>query len=216
MGGAAVVFDYGGVIITPITNQLGEIARSHGVDTMVMLELLMGPRHTSGDHPWHRAERGELPTDAMQDLIGPYATDAGIDLVGDEYARLLNAPTYRYHAQVVRRIAGLRDEGVTTALLTNSFREFRPVLESQLDMGLFDVVVDSSAEGCRKPEPEIYAIVSERVGVPVDRTIYLDDFDHNLGPARRLGWQVIHVSDPDEALAELDRQLAALTGVGGD
>ena len=212
MGRPAVVFDYGGVIITPITSKLSEIADTHGVEMMVMLELLMGPRYTSGDHPWHRAERGELPTDALQSLIEPYAADAGIALVGDEYARLLDSPTYRYNTQVVDRIAQLRADGVTTALLTNSFQEFRPVLESQLDFALFDVVVDSSAEGCRKPEPEIYAIVAERVATTPDHTIYLDDFHHNLGPAIELGWKVIHVSDPDEALEQLDRQLAALTG----
>ena len=56
----AVVFDFGGVLITSIHHQLGRVAVSHGVDMLTMKSVLMGPT-TSGDHPWQRAERGEIP-----------------------------------------------------------------------------------------------------------------------------------------------------------
>jgi hypothetical protein len=54
----AVVFDFGGVLITSISNQLSAIAASHGVATAVMHEVILGPRDSGPDHPWHRAERG--------------------------------------------------------------------------------------------------------------------------------------------------------------
>ena len=64
----AVVFDFGGVIITPITNKITGLAERHDTDALTMLEILMGPRHESTDHAWHRAERGELAVADIQAL----------------------------------------------------------------------------------------------------------------------------------------------------
>ena len=64
----AVVLDFGGVLITPITQLIDEIAAWHGITMVEMLDVLMGPRESStADHPWHRAERGEL---AIGDAAG--------------------------------------------------------------------------------------------------------------------------------------------------
>lgn len=202
----AVVFDFGGVIITPITNKIAVLAERHRTDVTTMLEILMGPRHRSTDHPWHRAERGELAVDEIQALIVPVAVERGVELHGDEIAVMLDDQTYDMNTPVLDRIDALRGQ-VVLGLLTNSFREFRPTLERDVDLGRFDVVMDSSAEGARKPEPTIYRRTTEALGVPADAVVYLDDFDHNLGPARDEGWRTIHVTDPDEALLELDRLL---------
>lgn len=208
-GISSVVFDFGGVLITPITNILDEIATWHDVSMVTMLDVLMGPREQStADHPWHRAERGEMPTAAMQAEAVPFAESLGVTLRGDEYERLLRGD-FLIHDDVITRIARLREEGYTTGLLTNSFQEFRPVLESRIDFGLFDVVVDSSEVGHRKPEPRIYELVAERLGVPGNEILYLDDFDANLVGARAADWRTIHVTDITSALAELD---AALDG----
>ena len=52
----AIVFDFGGVLISPITTLIAEVAAWHEVPMVVMLEVLMGPREMStSDHPWHRA-----------------------------------------------------------------------------------------------------------------------------------------------------------------
>ena len=107
--------------------------------------------------------------------------------------------------------SALRDEGYRTALLTNSFKEFRELLEAHVDFGAFDVVVDSSEVGWRKPEPEIYALTTELLGVPAGQILYLDDFEANLVGARAAGWRTIHVTDVADALITLDRVLAAST-----
>ena len=203
----AVVWDFGGVIITPITNKIALLAERHGTDVTTMLEVLMGPRHESTDHAWHRAERGELAVADIQDLIVPVAAARGIELHGDEIDVMLDDQTYDMNTQVLDRIDALKGE-LILGLLTNSFLEFRPTLERDVDLSRFDVVMDSSAEGSRKPEAAIYRRTTEALGVPPESVVYLDDFDHNLGPARAEGWQTIHVTDPDEALAELDRLLA--------
>ncbi len=204
----AVVWDFGGVLITPITKLLTEVAEWHDVTMHHMLDVLMGPRDQStDDHPWHRAERGELPTAAMQEEVAPFAEAAGIELRGDEYERVL-CGVFDLHDEVIERIAGLRGEGYRTGLLTNSFVEFRPILEQRVDFSIFDIVVDSSEVGCRKPEPRIYDLTTEMVGVPAEQILYLDDFAANIDGAEKAGWQTIHVTNREDIVNDLDRALA--------
>jgi len=196
------------VLITPITNLIEEVAGWHGIEMAAMLDVLMGPRDISTeDHPWHRAERGELATSALQAEVVPFAAAAGVTLRGDEYERLL-CGEFEVHDEVVARIESLRAEGYSIGLLTNSFKEFRALLERHVDFSLFDVVVDSSEVGHRKPEPAIYAVVAERLGVDPEQIVYLDDFAANLDGAGAAGWSTIHVTDVTRALADLDRLLA--------
>jgi epoxide hydrolase-like predicted phosphatase len=204
---AAVVFDFGGVIITPITTGITALAERNGVEPRAMLEVLIGPDET-GDHPWHRAERGELTVAEIQAGLAAYASEAGIVLTGDEIDVLMQ-PGYSINEPVVARIRALRAEGVRTGLLTNTFAEFRPTLERELDLGLFDAIVESYAVGARKPERDIYEAMAGALGVDHAEIVYLDDFTHNLAPAEDLGWRTIHVTDVDRALGELDRVVAA-------
>lgn len=199
----AVVFDFGGVMITPITNQVGAVAQRHGVTTAVLLEVLLGPRD-SGDHPWHRAERGEIAVADIQSMLGPYAAAAGIDLLGDEIDALLAPGGYQRLESMAQRVQALRARGLATGLLTNTFAEFRPTMAKDLSFDWFDVVVESFAVGARKPEAAIYEATADMLGVEHHEIVYLDDFDQNLEPARALGWTTIHVTDPAAAVAQLD------------
>lgn len=202
----AVVFDFGGVLITPITNQVGTLAGRHGTTLEEMVGIVLGPAQ-SGAHPWHQAERGELAVAEIQDQLAPWAEDLGLTLHGDEMDALLAPGAYTVVTPMVERLARLREEGLRTALLTNTFREFRPTLETVVDLGLFDCVVESYAVGARKPEPAIYEATAAALGVGHREIVYLDDFDHNLAPAAALGWTTIHVTDPVLALEELDSVL---------
>lgn len=208
-GAQAVVFDFGGVLITPITNQIGKVAASAGVDTAVMHQVLLGPRESGGDHPWHRAERGELPVADIQSLLDPWARPAGVELRGDEIDRLLAAGEYTVVEPMTAAVRSLRAGGRRTALLTNTFAEFRPTMERDIDLSSFDAVVESFAVGARKPEPAIYEATASMLGVDHESIVYLDDFEHNLAPARALGWSTILVDHPSSALAELATLLAS-------
>ncbi|MGI9053664.1 MAG: HAD family hydrolase [Ilumatobacteraceae bacterium] len=199
----AVVFDFGGVIITPITTGIARIAERHRAAPRTMVEVLIGPDET-GDHPWHRAERGELAVADIQAGLADFATAAGVQLAGDEIEVLL-VPAYSFNESVLGRIRTLRSAGVRTGLLTNTFAEFRPTLERDLDLTMFDAVIESYAVGARKPEPAIYEAMAEALGVDHDEILFLDDFAQNLTPAAELGWRTIHVTDVDDAVAELDR-----------
>ena len=78
-------------------------------------------------------------------------------------------------------------------------------------------MVESSTEGVRKPEPEIYrralTRLSDAVGRPIEPSdcAYLDDLGINLKPARELGFSTIKVVDPAAALAELSALIVDLT-----
>ena len=205
----AVVFDFGGVLITSIASQLGGLAASHGVDTATMLEVVLGPRDSGPDHPWHRAERGEIAVSEIQDQLAPWAEPHEITLHGDEMDRLLAPGGYAVVTAMIDRIADLRSHGYLTGLLTNTFAEFRPTMESDIDFGLFDAVVESFAVGCRKPERAIYEATRERLGVDHEAIVYLDDFDQNLVEPLALGWTTICVSDHSDALARLDEVLSS-------
>ena len=206
---SAIVFDFGGVIITPITNKLQVLADREGVELLTMLELLMGPRHESTDHPWHRSERGEIWVHEVQDLLGPWAEASGVALAGDEIDVLMDGMTYSYVDSSLAKIAELAAGPMSLGLLTNLNLDFRPTLEAEFDLSQFDAVIDSAVEGTRKPEPQIYSLVEKRLGVDGSQIVYLDDFDHNLGPAKARGWTTVHVTDPDTAMVELTSLLAS-------
>lgn len=204
----AVVFDFGGVMITPITNKLATLAERHGVTGAAMLEIMMGPKDRSTDHPWHRLERGEVAVEDVQDLLVPVADELGVSLRGDEMATLFDQGTHAANDAVIDAIGSLRRRGYRTALLTNVNAEYMPTMGTDFDLdGLFSVQVVSAHEGTRKPEERIYERTEELLGVGGNEIVYLDDFDANLVPAAARGWTVIHVTDPAAALAELDRVL---------
>lgn len=207
-GFKAVVFDFGGVLITSISNQLGTIAASHGVATAVMHEVILGPPDSGPDHPWHRAERGEIAVAEIQGLLDPWAGEHGVTLRGDEMDRLLAPGGYTVVDAMIDRLARLRSEGYLTGLLTNTFAEFQPTMQRDIDFDLFDIVVESFAVGSRKPERAIYEITQIDLGVEHDAIVYLDDFEQNLIEPATLGWTTIQVGDPAEALERLDGLLA--------
>ncbi len=201
----SVVVDFSGVLVTQTSPVLAELASWHRVPIEALVQVLMGPRAWStADHPWHRAERGELAAAALQVEVAPYADAAGITLRGDEYARLLTGD-FVVNDDVLERIGGLRELGYTVGLLMNSFRELRSTIDGKVDFGMFDVVVDSSEVGCRKPEPQIFSIMEQRLGVEPSRIIYLDDVTANIEGARNAGWGTILVTDLFDALHDLDR-----------
>jgi epoxide hydrolase-like predicted phosphatase len=203
----AVVFDFGGVLITSISNQLGSIAASHGVEIAVMHEVILGPRDSGPDHPWHRAERGEIAVAEIQELLDPWAGERGVTLHGDEMDRILAPGGYTVVDAMVDRVRRLRSEGYLTGLLTNTFAEFQPTMQRDIDFDLFDVVVESFAVGSRKPERTIYEITQTGLGVDHDAIVYLDDFEQNLIEPVALGWATIRVGDHADALARLDALL---------
>ena len=74
-------------------------------------------------------------------------------------------------------------------------------------LSLFDVVVESSKVGMRKPEPGFYELACTLLAVEPTQAVFLDDLGVNLKPARAMGMTTIKVNDPVRALAELEAVL---------
>lgn len=194
----AVLFDLTGVLTTSPWPAITAAAQGD-------LELLVGPYHQDTDHPWHRLERGEIAIDEWLTAVHTLAEAAGATLDLTPMQSLLS--TLAVHDDVVEHIRALRADGYRTALVTNNVREGSATWRAMLPLDdLFDIVVDSSSVGMRKPDPAIFVHTLDLLGgVAPERAVFLDDVEGNLVGARLAGLRTILVDDPPApALAELD------------
>lgn len=199
----AVIFDFSGVVVASAFDAMAAVAGG-GLDRDAALELMLGPYDRDTDHPWHRVERGELPiADWVAHVVAESARH-GMTVDWDAFRGMLGR--LDVHDVVVDRIRALRAEGYRTGLLTNNVREGAGHWDALVPVAeLFDAVVDSSAVGMRKPDPRIYALTLERLGgVRPERAVFLDDHPGNVAGAEGAGLTAILVTDPVEAVAELD------------
>jgi putative hydrolase of the HAD superfamily len=198
----AVIFDIGGVIIT---SPFDSFAR-YEVDNGLPAGLLRRLNATDPDgNAWARLERGEVDLAGFAELYEAEARAAGHTIDGRAVLLLLSGEVRPAMVEAVRRCG----ERLRTALLTNNFpvpgdNGADPAAAMAALVDLVDVVVESSRVGLRKPDPAIYHLVCDELGVTPDQTVFLDDLGVNLKPARALGMTTIKVVDPDEAIAELE------------
>src|SRR4029077_15760034 len=106
---------------------------------------------------------------------------------------------------MVEGVRALHARGVRTGLVSNSWGTTR--YPRELLGELFDGLVISGEEGFRKPDPRMYVLGAERIGVAPARCVFVDDLAFNLEPARELGMAVVPPPSARETLAELDRLL---------
>ena len=204
----AVLFDFNGVVTSSPFTQMGALGAKAGIPPEMVLEFMMGPYHEDTDHPWHQVERGEMTMVEYAADLYARAAEAGLDL---DFASLRNLMgRLDIHEVVVDRIRALRKEGYRTAVVTNNVREISTQWRELVPLDeLFDVVVDSSEVGMRKPNPAIYLHTLEELGgIAPDRAVFLDDAAGNVEGARKAGLHAILVDDPAEAVAELDQLLS--------
>ena len=209
-GITAVLFDFGGVLTaaSPFT-LMGALGADAGVAPEQVLEIMLGPYHEDTDHPFHRMERGEISGVDWFTQAADALAAVGVRIEPGHMLGVFQA--LGIHDVVVERVRSLRAEGYKTGLITNNAKEASEGWRGMLDVdGLFDVVVDSSAVGMRKPNPAIYRHALDLLGgVPPDRAVFLDDAEGNVEGARTIGMHAILVGpDPVPALEELDRLLA--------
>jgi putative hydrolase of the HAD superfamily len=197
----AVLFDLTGVLTA---SPWPSMTAAAGGD----IAFLTGPYHEDTDHPWHRLERGEITIGEWLTAVQAAADEAGRTLDLSPMENLLSS--LDVHDDVVAHVRDLRADGYRTALVTNNVREGSGSWRARIPVDdLFDVVVDSSAVGMRKPNPAIFTHTLDLLGgVAPDRAVFLDDVDTNLAGARLAGLRTILVGDPPAAaLAELDALL---------
>jgi putative hydrolase of the HAD superfamily len=210
----AVVFDLGGVFTDSPFEAIRAMGADRGATSDEALHIVFGPYDIDTDHPWHRAERGELDIATTRREIRELGRQHGYEIDLFEMLKYMASDGGIRH-QVVERARRLRnDDGLRTGLLTNNVAEFREFWRPLLPLDdLFDVVIDSSEVGMRKPDPRIFDLVLDELGgIAPERTVFLDDYEGNVIAARRVGLHGIVVEvDPEPALAELDLLLDAAT-----
>jgi putative hydrolase of the HAD superfamily len=186
----AVLYDLGGVFTDSPFEAALRVGDELGTDPERMLEIVFGPYHEDT-----RTEIIEL------------GRREGID--SDPYRVLaLLAAGGGPREEVVESVHRLRADGYRTAIVTNNAREFRDAWLTMLPFDeMFDAIVDSSAVGMRKPNPEIFHhTLRELGGIEPSRAVFLDDHEGNIRAAEAVGLHAILVgSDPAEALAALEK-----------
>jgi putative hydrolase of the HAD superfamily len=202
----AALFDFGGVILSSPFEAFAAYEREHGLPADFIRTL----NATNPDHnAWARMERNDVTVEEFCELFEAEARAAGGELDARDVLGRLRGEIRPAMVEAVRRCR----ERLQTACLTNNFvapDATHP--EGRMDpesfegvMDLFDVVVESSKAGCRKPDPRFYEIACEELGIEPAQAVFLDDLGINLKPAAAMGMTTIKVVDPDVAIAELEQ-----------
>lgn len=208
----AVLFDYGGVITEPPFEAMRAMAESAGAPLDSLVALLFDGYGDCAEtqHPFHQVECGLMPLAELDRWGRAKGLERGWDLRLSELFGVASNLVVR--DEMVGLLRSLRQRGYGTALVTNIMKECGAVWQARLpDDNLFDVIVASCDVGIRKPDPRIYEIALDGLGVTLpSRALMLDDLEENLAGASRLGMQTILVgSDTQQAVRQVE---AALEG----
>lgn len=206
----AVLWDFGGVITTSPFEAFARYERDNDLPVDFIRGLNAANHH---ENAWAKFERSQVPFDDFCDLYEAEALAAGHTVDARAVIACLSGDV---RPEMVAALQTIKENGFKQACLTNNFFRFDDAQTTRARspiMDLFDVVVESSVIGIRKPEPRFYEIACEQLEIAPSQAVMLDDLGVNLKPARDMGIRTIKVIDPDEALRELSDVLG-LTLVG--
>lgn len=196
----AVLWDYGGVLCDSPFDAFARYERLQGLPEGFLRKV----NATNPDgNAWALLERGAIDLDDFAERFRAEADAAGAEgrVDGQDVLALLEGQIRPAMVEAVRRCR----PHLKTALVTNNVGAAeRPVHDDTFLADLFDVVVQSSVAGVRKPDPAFYALALKQLDVAPSEAVFLDDLGINLKPARELGMTTIKVLDPDQALADLE------------
>jgi epoxide hydrolase-like predicted phosphatase len=198
-----VVFDVGGVLCASPPAAFAAVDHEHGLPAQTIETIFRtGPL-------WAEVEQGRMALGAFFGrCIDVVEAEHGVTITAERLEAMLRAcTTEAVREEMVALVHEVKAAGHRTAILSNIFAECRPWLHSFCGEGAVDVVCDSSEIGLRKPDPAIYAHLLDRLGVPGDAVVFIDDFPENLGPAQALGIRTVLYVTPGQVRA-------ALTGLG--
>ena len=195
-----VLFDFGGVLLTSPFDAFAAYEAEVDLPQGTVRRI---NSTNPDDNAWARFERGQVDAEQFGRLFEAEAAAQGYIVDAVRILEGLHGTLRPTMVEALRRCS----DRLRTGMLTNNITpiDSQPFSDAVLEVvGLFDEVIQSSVEGCRKPEPRIYEIACERLGVEPVACVFLDDLGINLKPARSMGMTTIKVVDPEEAIGELE------------
>ncbi len=202
----AVIFDLGGVVMASPLRAIARYERDHGLEHNAINRAIVAAGERGA---WSRLERGELGLLEFYALFEEDCRERGFSVDARrmfEYIAAAAGP----HPPMLTALRRIRARGLRTAALTNNWKReepAEPTAGADAIRELFDVFIESSVVGLRKPDPRIYQLVCRELGVAPSEAAFLDDIGRNLKTARGLGMTTFKVDDPDDALRELESAL---------
>jgi putative hydrolase of the HAD superfamily len=203
----AVLWDFGGVLTSSPFEAFNRFERERGLPENFIRQV----NSTNPDaNAWARLERSEIGVDEFSRLFREESAALGHEVDGEAVLALLAGDVRPKMVEALRRCR----ERLTCICITNNANfgagpgmAVDPLKGAEVAkiIALFHDVVESSKVGARKPDPKIYEVACRVAGAEPRECVYLDDLGINLKPARAMGMTTIKVTDPDEAIAELER-----------
>jgi putative hydrolase of the HAD superfamily len=199
----AVIFDFGGVFTTSPFDAFARYEREKGLPADIIRRTNSANHH---DNAWAKFERAELDLDAFDELFASESRALGAEVRGRDVLPLLSGDPRPEMLEALRRVKTKFKTGcITNNLPANAIgsKGGRSIYGAEV-MVLFDHIIESAKTGLRKPDPRIYQMMVEALGVDPNHCVYLDDLGVNLKPARAMGMTTIKVADGRQAIAELE------------
>ena len=198
----AVLWDFGGVILSSPFEAFNVFEAERGLPR----DFVRGVNAVNPDtNAWARYERNEIDLSGFDRLFLEESTALGHPVRGAEIIALLEGDLRPAMIEALRRCKErFKVACITNNVATESRRPPEAAAAVATVMGMFDLVIESSKVGLRKPDPRIYELACRELGVQPTRAVYLDDLGINLKPAKALGMRTIKVIDPAVAIGELE------------
>jgi putative hydrolase of the HAD superfamily len=199
-GGAThrgLLLDWGGVMTTNLFASFGAFCAREGLEAEVLATAFR--TDAAAREALIAYEEGRMEDDAFALALAaalglPPARAEG--LIDD----LMSGATLE--TDMVDMVHRVRAAGIRTGMVSNSWgadRYPREVVEE-----LFDATVISGVEGFRKPDPRMYVLGAERIGVEPAACVFVDDLPFNLKPAAELGMATVLHRDPAATIGRVE------------
>ena len=202
----AVLWDFGGVILSSPFEAFARYEREHGLPVGFIRSVnATDPLHNA----WALLERSDITPAEFDGRFADESAVLGHRVAGSDVLALLSGEVRPEMVELLDRViaAGYRTACLTNNVVGGHATPERAALVGAV-MARFDLVVESSKVGVRKPEPRFYEIACEQLGVVPHECVFLDDLGINLKPAAAMGMTTIKVLDAPQAIADLERVLA--------
>lgn len=201
----AVISDFGGVLTSPVFDSFLAWQQATGIPLEALGSAMATVAQRHGTHPLFELETGRISEADFLDALGGQLSsdlDRKIELEGfaDRYLEQLDT-----NPRMIEYMRELRDRGYKMAICTNNIREWEQRWRAKLPVDeIFDVVVDSSAVGTRKPEARIFEITLDQLGVEPAATVFVDDLEVNCTAACELGMLAVWFRETEQAIEEIE------------